>query len=341
MASTSIALNDADRRWIAENLVRGGDPASMTDALVQSGRSRTAVEREIQDALQHPYVVGAIDGRNLWVRRLQKAQWTLETRAVLEAQDASRHAVPVLDKLTTEEFYRDYYFAGRPVLINGCLTDWAAMSIWSPAYFASRWGQSVVDVQIGRETDAKFEERAHAHVGQMKVADIVARVTAGRSNDIYMTARNSDGNRMALNGLWDDIGDLPEYLVPQSPRSGFFWFGPAGTITPAHHDMTNNMMAQVIGRKRVRIVSSVFQPQMYNHFHVFSQVDLANIDYERFPLMKEVPVLECILNPGQLLFLPVGCWHHVEALDVSVTMTFTNFHHDNNFIKYCQSEGEL
>ncbi len=341
MASTAHALNDEDRRWIAENLVRGGDPASMADALVQSGRSRGAVESEIREALNHPYVAGALEGRNLWVRRLQKAQWTLDSLAVLERQDASRSGVPVVDRLTTEEFYRDYYFAGKPVLINDCMTDWEAMTKWSPTYFADRWGEAVVDVQIGRETDAQFEERAHAHVGRMKVADVVSRVTAGRSNDIYMTARNSDGNRQALDGLWDEIGDVPEYLTPSTPRSGFFWFGPAGTLTPAHHDMTNNMMAQVIGRKRVRIVSAVFQPQMYNHFHVFSQVDLASVDYDRFPLMRDVPVLECILNPGQLLFLPVGCWHHVEALDVSVTMTFTNFHHENDFSKYCKSEGEL
>jgi ribosomal protein L16 Arg81 hydroxylase len=286
-------------------------------------------------------VRGALEGRDLWVRRLQKAQWTLETLGVLEAQDASRDSVPVVDRLTTEQFYRNYYFAGRPVLINGCLDDWQAMTKWSPAYFAQKWGDSIVDVQAGRDSDARFEERAHTHVTKMRFADVVSRITAARTNDIYMTARNSDGNRAALPGLWDDIGDISEYLTPQKPRSGFFWFGPAGTITPAHHDMTNNMMAQVIGRKRVRIVSSIYQPRMYNHFHVFSQVDLANVDTNRFPLMQNVRVLDCILNPGQLLFLPVGCWHHVEALDISVTMTFTNFHHDNDFSKYCQSEGEL
>ncbi len=30
------------------------------------------------------------------------------------------------------------------------------------------------------------------------------------------------------------------------------------------------------------------------------------------------------------VFLPVGCLHFVEALDISVTMSFTNFVFDNN-----------
>jgi hypothetical protein len=37
------------------------------------------------------------------------------------------------------------------------------------------------------------------------------------------------------------------------------------------------------------------------------------------------------LNPGEVLFLPVGCWHFVEGLDISVTVSFTNFLWDNDF----------
>lgn len=334
-------LTDDDRRWIAENLVRGAAPDTIVAALAANGRDAARVKQELAAAAAHPYIAGSLQARELWIRRLNKARWTLDTLALLEGQDDSRATVAVVDKLTTEQFYRDYYFAGRPVLINGCMADWQAMTKWSPDYFAARWGESVVDVQVGRESDAHFEQKAHAHVGRMLMRDVAAKVTAGASNDIYMTARNSDGNRKALPGLWDDIGDVADYLTPETPRPGFLWFGPKGTITPAHHDMTNNLMAQVLGRKRVRIASAIYQPHIYNHYHVFSQVDLADIDYDRFPEMRAVQVLDCILNPGQLLFLPVGCWHHVEALDVSITMTFTNFHFENDYSKFYFADGEL
>jgi ribosomal protein L16 Arg81 hydroxylase len=42
-------------------------------------------------------------------------------------------------------------------------------------------------------------------------------------------------------------------------------------------------------------------------------------------------VLECVLEPGEILFLPVGWWHYVEALDISVTLASTNFHWQNDF----------
>ena len=59
------------------------------------------------------------------------------------------------------------------------------------------------------------------------------------TNDFYLTANNNSSNRKVLPELWDDIGRLPEYLQADQP-SGFFWMGPAGTVTPFHHDLTNN-----------------------------------------------------------------------------------------------------
>ncbi|MNY67216.1 Cupin superfamily protein [compost metagenome] len=55
------------------------------------------------------------------------------------------------------------------------------------------------------------------------------------------------------------------------------------------------------------------------------------IDLQRFPAMAGVPVLDCVLAPGEILFLPVGWWHFVEALDVSITVSATNFRWDNDF----------
>ena len=79
------------------------------------------------------------------------------------------------------------------------------------------------------------------------------------TNDFYLTANNNSANRKVLPELWDDIVQIPEYLASTIP-GGFFWMGPAGTITPFHHDLTNNFMAQVIGRKRIKIAPSWDMP---------------------------------------------------------------------------------
>lgn len=146
-----------------------------------------------------------------------------------------------------------------------------------------------------------------------------------------MTANNDSLNRQALGELWSDIIQVPEYLAQESSNRGFFWFGPAGTVTPFHHDLTNNFIAQVMGRKRLRLIPACEVANVYNHRHCFTPVDGRNIDLQRFPDMAKAEVLECELAPGEILFLPVGCWHVVEGLDVSITIAFINFLCDNDF----------
>jgi hypothetical protein len=65
---------------------------------------------------------------------------------------------------------------------------------------------------------------------------------------------------------------------------------------------------------------------------VFSEVDLFNIDYGKFPDMRYVKVMEVVVEPGETVFLPVGWWHAVESLDRSISTSFNNFLFPNNWI---------
>ena len=110
--------------------------------------------------------------------------------------------------------------------------------------------------------------------------------------------------------------------------------GPAGTVTPFHHDLTNNFMAQVIGRKRIKIAPSWDTPLMRNNLHCFSQIDGRITPPSVRPPLEEPQILDVVLNAGEVLFLPIGCWHFVHGIDISVTMSFTNFVFDNDYSSF-------
>lgn len=332
MTSTDPAFQAFDRAWrcwIAENLAQGGAAETLVRVLVDNGFAAGEARHEVATAEASPY----LDVARRLGHRVAKRDWSLAVqRKTRRLRYGGPAAIDRHDRLDRATFLRDYYSANRPVVITGRMADWRAMR-WTPECLAGRLADREVQVQTRRLANPRYESESARHHETMRFADFMRRVTSGReSNDIYMTANNGGANAPALRELWDDIVQIPEYLDDRDPGNlGFFWIGPAGTITPAHHDLTNNFMAQIVGRKRVHLVDGLDIPRMYNHLHVYSEVDLEHIDYDRFPLMRDVDVLSYDLQPGELLFLPVGWWHQVRALDLSITVTFTNFVFDNDF----------
>ncbi|KPC54494.1 Cupin superfamily protein [Amantichitinum ursilacus] len=317
------------RRWLAENLILGSNPAELVGIMIHAGVDPETARAEIDQALASPYLAGAQRLKN----RLAKREWILNSQRQLNRQRPAE--IPRRHQLSTDEFFNDFYTTGRPVIITGMMDNWPAMQKWNLDYFAERAGDKMVEVQGARETDAQYEINKLQHKQTMRFADYLNQVKhAGRTNDFYMTANNTSQNRRELAVLWQDIVQIPEYLNTRSADQGFLWIGPAGTITPFHHDLTNNFMAQVIGRKHVLLMPACELPAVYNHEHCFTHVDGRDIDYNRYPLMRGAQVLECTLNPGEILFLPVGCWHFVEGLDISVTVSFINFKWDNDFTSF-------
>jgi ribosomal protein L16 Arg81 hydroxylase len=326
------------RQWIAENLLLEASPQSIHAALTGSGVDAAAATREIEAALASPYLLGGQRMRN----RMKKRDWILDVYGTLDRLRAGAGAVERRERLSRDEFFNEYYCRNRPVVITGMLDDWPALRRWNFDYFRSRFGERQVEVQFGRETDPNFEINQPKHKRMMRFGDYVDLVErSAPTNDFYMTANNTSLNREALAELWEDIGKLPEYLDGNSPDRGFFWFGPKGTKTPLHHDLTNNFMAQVIGRKRIRLIPLHETPRVYNDVHCYTQVDAAEVDVEKFPAMRDAQVIDCEIGPGEILFLPIGWWHHVDGLETAVTMTFINFALFNNFAERYSSYGAL
>jgi hypothetical protein len=114
------------------------------------------------------------------------------------------------------------------------------------------------------------------------------------------------------------------------------WFGPSDTISPCHYDKYHNLLAQVVGRKYIRLYSPSWSSSLYPHtdssseggggnskmlFNT-SQVDVGNPDFKRFPLFSGAPFVECILEPGELLYIPPFFWHYVTSLSISFSISF-------------------
>ena len=336
-APAAPLVNDVLRREIAEMLLLGMPSARVVQRVASRGVAGAIAEAEVARAANSPYLLGATRLQ----ARFDKREWLLANTARLHALRGEGAAVPRLHALDSERFFGDFYCANRPVLVTGLADHWPALQRWSFATLEREFGAVDVDVQWRRDDNPLYEIEADAHVARQNFGAIVRRIAdGGPSNDFYVTAFNSGHNKQALAALWNDIGTIPGWLAPSEARDGFFWMGPQGTITPFHHDLTNNLMVQIVGRKRVKLVAAAETPRMRNTRHCFSawtgdDLPAGPGDAER------PPVAEVILEPGDALFLPIGWWHHVEGLTPTIGLSFTNFARDNDFHSYYNSFSAL
>jgi len=332
-------VDDEWRRWIAENLLLGAARDSILKTMVAGGLSPLQSAAEIDQAFRSPYLRGVERVCN----RLKKREWLLAAYRKLNRLHPRSCEISRRHKLAHVEFLENFYCANRPVIITGMMDDWPAVRKWSLDYFDEKFGDREVDVQFGRDASGNYEADRERFRRTMIFSHFIEKVrTSGVTNDFYITANNNSANKQALPELWDDVAQIPGFLNENSAHNGFFWFGPAGTITPFHHDLTNNLMAQVIGRKRILLAPSWDMPLMRNLRDVYCEVDGRATAPAPRASQGEPQILECYLDPGEILFLPIGSLHFVEALEISATVTFTNFaFDDNDFTSFYESRGDV
>lgn len=325
------ALNHGWRKWLVSNLMKGSAPEGLRKILREQGFSDLDIAAELLLANEHPYTDA---GKEIFFT-LNKRNWLLHTNDTLSALD-KRYSSQVEVRVTPsfDIFVNEYYSKQLPVVLTGGVDRWPALKKWTPQYLLENFGSAEIEVQSGREGDPLYERNSGRHKKKLTMKAFAEMVlNAGESNDFYMTANNTKNSLANIEKLFDDVADFGEgYRQADTIKNGnFFWFGPKGVFTPLHHDLTNNMLVQIYGRKRVTLIPALQVPWLYNDKGVFSAADYPKFDEKRHPLIKNVTPVELILNPGEALFIPIGWWHCVEGLDISISISFTNFNAPNNF----------
>ncbi|RJS24199.1 cupin-like domain-containing protein [Corallococcus sp. H22C18031201] len=310
------------RIWLAENLALGVPEEDVRQVLADAGVEPGLASQELEVLRAHPYFQAC----QRLARHYGGLEALLDVYSDLRREDAGRELERRKD-LGAEEFFARYYFGHRPVVLQGMMEDWPARSRWSMKDLAARFGHVVVEVMTNRDTNPDHASQYERHRTQMTFAEYLRRVeTGGETNDHYMVPRNDNWRREGLRGLTEDVR-APRGIIDPSlnPDMLTLLLGPAGTVTPLHHDNLNVLLGQVMGRKHVKLIPSFERHRVYPRKGTFSHVDAASPEMERYPLFAEATILETVLEPGEMVFIPVGWWHWVRALDVSASVTFHQF----------------
>jgi ribosomal protein L16 Arg81 hydroxylase len=316
------------RRWAAVALMKGAPLAEVLGTLGAQGFAESDAIRYTASLYDDP----ALDAGRWLAQQLQKVNSVLTMREQMRALSDIPLDVDRCTGLTQKEFLDRYYSQNTPVLMTDVCDRWPAQTLWDADYLVGKLGSTEVEVMAGRESDPDYEVNANQHRFQMPFDEYVAKIrTESRSNDTYLVANNKLLAAEAALPLWGDF-DLDERILAPDPKRthAFLWFGPAGTVTPLHHDSVNVLFNQIDGWKHFILVPSLEIHRVYNNLAVYSAVDPLKPDLDQYPLFADAQQIHLDVGPGQTLFIPAGWWHHVEATEQSISISFTNFAFSND-----------
>lgn len=166
-----------------------------------------------------------------------------------------------------------------PFVIRGGVKNWKAIKSWSKNYFIKSAGDYSVNIKPKADYVDGKSMREIEEQKTVQLKDAMELIFDSDSPHLSYIRESDLLSRCS--SLAKDI-DEPIYLADSKPhafpRTGSFdpkiWIGPGNTVAQLHWDPEHNFYAQVVGRKKVIILSPNELPHTYPN--IFSIAELKN-----------------------------------------------------------------
>jgi len=260
-------------------------------------------------------------------------------KAVADVTNRSSYEIPRRENLSYSEFAREYLYPHRPVILTDATEHWRAVGKWSPEFFKSEFGSRVITID-GRE------------IMVSDFFDLVVHSSEKRPAPYLMYIGDSNYFADVFPELVDDIGQVPKYLSPnwlgdryvppilgrrlnRGPKPEFYFGGRGAGFPVLHWDNLyfHAFNSQIYGQKEWYLYAPDQTPFMYprkDRGNLSMIVDaLGDPDLERYPLFAKAVPHKCVVEPGEMLFLPGGWWHITRMLGPSISIAMCSANASN------------
>jgi hypothetical protein len=245
------------------------------------------------------------------------------------------------EKLSYEEFAREYLYANKPVVITDSLREWKALSRWTPEFFKREFGDMKFMINEKLQGAAGYKGDGSQGV-EYTMADFIDRVLASTEANPAPYFRNQILYDL-FPSLKQDVEPLPEYFQPnwlpehymvkhveqvlnRGAALELYIGGCGGAFPVLHYDGagTHAFLMQVYGRKKFIIYPPNQEKFLYpspekENLSLLNSID--NPDLEKFPLFAQAEPTIFVLEPGEMLFIPSHWWHTTKMLTPSISIS--------------------
>ena len=204
------------------------------------------------------------------------------------------------------------------------------------------------------------------HMTFKQLVGVIESISSGKLKNATAYLQYCDIKENFLN-LDSDL-PFPSKLTHLIKESANIWLSDGNTVGKLHYDAGENFLVQLVGKKSLTIFHPHNNTNLYEgllqlaeydaeididenghiskpwnftrnglkgkkHYgHVFSPVELASVDYLRFPRFRKAKSLQCTIEPGDALYMPAYWWHEVKSspdidkkFNLAVNFWFSSF----------------
>lgn len=237
-----------------------------------------------------------------------------ECRTVVPSLPQSASALPTVTDPSVKEFLQ---LRRGPFIATDVSSSWPALKKWkSPKFWITLVGHRYFPVEVGSSyldpdwTQDFIQLKAYLDKFIFSPAPVKETAYIAQHNWIHQVPELlTDFDTPELCDLF--LGEALSMPIVH------FWFGMAGTLSPLHFDKYDNFFCQIVGAKRVILVS----PDFSHHLSVGSNT-CPLVGEQLTLLLASIAHQVVIVQPGQTLFIPKGWWHQVESLAFSISLSF-------------------
>lgn len=234
------------------------------------------------------------------------------------------NAIDTVTSLSVESFDEQYFQPGKPVIHKGGIKDKVFFKKWSTDYLEEKLKSRPVRVNYCDDGVFDFNKK------QIKKIDVPFSQAVKYFCSEEFVSKSYYLQQTSIPHFFPELlPDLsrPDYNIPSDVIvNQNLWMGGAGCVSPLHYDSNENFLMQVIGRKELIMFAPedgkyLYPSHQQGGIHL-SQVDLDNLNLNQFPAVALAKPIRCLLEPGDVLFIPPNWWHHVRSLDMCLSVNY-------------------
>nr|XP_023026395.1 hypoxia-inducible factor 1-alpha inhibitor-like [Leptinotarsa decemlineata] len=228
----------------------------------------------------------------------------------------------------------------QPVLITNSSLVKSACEKWNTDFFEKYLGKINHTVYLSNDHNFKYfdEKKVLSETNpkgveftpktrrlDMEMSEFIKKVKEWKSGDerLYLqhTLNATMGNAIVADYVkfdWRFAGEIRQKNNWGELTSNVLFISMEGNVTPCHYDEQQNLFAQIQGYKRCILFppnqfECLYPHPVYHPHDRQSMVDFDKPDYSKYPKFKDVKGCETVIGPGDVLYIPIYWWHHVES----------------------------